>query len=138
MKEKVSCHEKMNHCLAAKRCRWIGADLWDIETINELFVVLNRIYRQTRSFDNPRIAVNWTQGKEILQLQKRINEAKEISISSTNDYAIVYRPLIHLPAKKKSFLFDISHGTHRISLEEKFHSERRSNRYICKRSSLIN
>lgn len=108
--------------LAAKRCRFVGH--W----------VNGRVHCHSQSFENPRIAVNWTRGREILQLQQRINQAQEISISTTHDYTIVYKPLSHVPSKMKSFLLDISHGTHRVSLEEQFRLERRTNRYICKKS----
>jgi hypothetical protein len=49
--------------LAANRCRLLRAKLWDIETIDEFDYVLTRIYSQTKSFDSPRIAVNFTIGK---------------------------------------------------------------------------
>ena len=49
--------------LASARCRFFRAKLWDIETVNEFDYVIGRIYNQMQSFDSPRIAVNFTQGK---------------------------------------------------------------------------
>jgi uncharacterized Zn finger protein len=50
--------------LAANHCRLLHAKLWDIETIDEFAFVLDRIYIQTQSFDSPRIAVNFTKGRD--------------------------------------------------------------------------
>ena len=49
--------------LAASRCRLLRAKLWDIDNLDEFTYVLDRIYNPTPSFDSPRIAVNFTQGR---------------------------------------------------------------------------
>lgn len=50
-------------CLAAKRCRLLTAELWDIENLDEFVFILNQIYSQTQTYDSPRIAVNFTRGR---------------------------------------------------------------------------
>ena len=49
--------------IAARYCRLLRAQLWDIETIDEFSFVLDRIYAQTRPLESPRIAVNFIRGK---------------------------------------------------------------------------
>ncbi|CAF3918307.1 unnamed protein product [Rotaria magnacalcarata] len=117
---------------AAARCRLLRATLWDIETIDEFSFVLNRIYTETQSYDSPRIAVNFTQGRRLLNLRKKINEQQYLFISNINQYSLIYKPLISLPAKNTCLIVDISKATRLVSLEEKFRLERRSDHYICK------
>ncbi|CAF4234856.1 unnamed protein product, partial [Rotaria sp. Silwood2] len=117
---------------AANRCRLLKAELWDIETINEFDYVLGHIYEQTQSFDSPRIAVNFTMGKHLLNLQQRMGEQQFISVGNRNDYSLIYKPLPDIPPANICLIIDISKATRRISLEEKFRLERRSNHYICK------
>ncbi|CAF4537778.1 unnamed protein product [Rotaria sp. Silwood2] len=116
----------------ANRCRLLKAELWDIETINEFDYVLGHIYEQTQSFDSPRIAVNFTMGKHLLNLQQRMGEQQFISVGNRNDYSLIYKPLPDIPPANICLIIDISKATRRISLEEKFRLERRSNHYICK------
>ncbi|CAF3083463.1 unnamed protein product [Rotaria socialis] len=117
---------------AAARCRLLRAKLWDIETIDEFSFVLNRIYTETQSYDSPRIAINFTQGRRLLNLRKKINEQQYLFISNINQYSLIYKPLISLPAKNTCLIVDISKATRLVSLEEKFRLERRSDHYICK------
>jgi len=128
--------------------------LWDIENINEFDYILNRIYTQTKSFDSPRIAVNFTLGKTredldlptfffskfyfyllVLHLQKNLGEQQFLSVGNTNDYSLIYKPMPDIPPSNTCLILDISKATRRISLEEKFRLEKRSNHYICKMSS---
>ena len=140
--------------LAASRCHLLRARLWDIESINEFDYVLARIYAQTQKFDSPRIAVNFTNGKRrelidsmrvfphhgwivfflVLHLQRRLGEQQFLSVGNTNDYSLIYKPLPDLPPSNTCLIIDISKAMQRISLEEKFRLERRSNHYICKMS----
>jgi len=57
-----------------------------------------------------------------------------ISVGNINDYSLIYKPLPDLPPANTCLIIDISKATRRISLEEKFRLERRSNHYICKMS----
>ena len=57
-----------------------------------------------------------------------------ISVGNINDYSLIYKPLAYLPPANICLIIDISKATRRISLEEKFRLERRSNHYICKMS----
>ncbi|CAF3774923.1 unnamed protein product [Rotaria sp. Silwood1] len=112
---------------AANRCRLLQAELWDIETINEFDYILGRIYEQTQSFDSPRIAVSFTMGKHLLNLQQKMGEQQFISIGNTNDYSLIYKPSPDIPPTNICLIIDISKATRRISLEEKFRLERRMN-----------
>ncbi|CAF1495996.1 unnamed protein product, partial [Adineta steineri] len=116
----------------SNRCHLLHAKLWDIESVNEFDYVLAHIYDQTQSFDSPRIAVNFTKGKYILKLEKRMGEQQFLSVGNINDYSLIYKPLPDVPPANTSLIIDISKATRRISLEEKFRLERRSNHYICK------
>jgi hypothetical protein len=55
--------------LASARCHLLRAQLWDIESIDEFDFILARIYRQTQSFDSPRIAVNFTRGQRCKSIE---------------------------------------------------------------------
>ncbi|UJR09350.1 hypothetical protein I4U23_013594 [Adineta vaga] len=115
------------------RCHFFRAKLWDIETVTEFDYVLGRIYDETQSFDSPRIAVNFTHGKHVLKLHKRMNgEQQFLSVGNINDYSLIYKSLPDVPAANTCLIIDISKATRRVSLEEKFRLERRSNHYICK------
>ncbi|CAF0767643.1 unnamed protein product [Rotaria sordida] len=117
---------------AAIRCRLLHAKLWDMESIDEFAFVLNRIYTETQSYDSPRIAINFTQGRRLLNLRKKFNEQQYLLINNINEYSLIYKPLIDLPARNTCLIIDISKATRRVSLEEKFRLERRSDHYICK------
>ncbi|CAF1057526.1 unnamed protein product [Adineta steineri] len=117
---------------AASHCRLLHSQLWDIETIDEFAFVLDQIYTQTQSFDSPRIAINFTQGRNLLKLRKKSSGEQYVFISNTNEYSLIYKPLYDLPSKDLSLIIDISKATKRIYLEEKFRLERRSDHYICK------
>lgn len=141
--------------LAANHCRLLRAKLWDIETLDEFAYVLDRIYLQTQSFDSPRIAVNFTRGRYckflfykktkqnsfcfflVLNLRKKTKQEQYLSISNINEYSLIYKPLFDLPTKNLCLIIDISKATRRVSLEEKFRLERRSDHYICKMSKLV-
>jgi len=73
----------------------------------------------------------------VLKLRKQIHDEQYLSISNTNKYSLIYKPIFDLPAKNISLIIDISKATRRISLEEKFRLERRSDHYICKMSKLV-
>ncbi|CAF3687754.1 unnamed protein product [Rotaria socialis] len=117
---------------ATNRCRLINSELWDIETVNEFDYVLSRIYEQTQSFGSPRIAVSFINGKRLLNLQQRMGEQQFISVGNTNDYSLIYKPAPDIPPANTCLIIDISKATRRVSLEEKFRLEQRSNHYICK------
>ncbi|UJR36793.1 hypothetical protein I4U23_029507 [Adineta vaga] len=117
---------------AASHCRLLRSNLWDIDTIDEFAFVLDRIYNETPSLDSPRIAVNFTQGRRLLKLRQRASDQQNLFLSNTNEYSLTYKPLYDLPAKNLSLIIDISKATKRISLEEKFRFERRSDHFICK------
>jgi hypothetical protein len=70
----------------------------------------------------------------VLNLGKKVNEQQYLSISNTNDYSLIYKPLFDLPTRNTCLIIDISKATRRVSLEEKFYLERRSDHYICKMS----
>ncbi|CAF3425275.1 unnamed protein product, partial [Rotaria sp. Silwood2] len=116
----------------ARRCHLLHAKLWDMESIDEFTFVLNRIYTETQSYDSPRIAINFTQGRRLLNLRKKIIEQQYLFISNINEYSLIYKPLIDFPARNTCLIIDISKATKRVSLEEKFRLERRSDHYICK------
>jgi hypothetical protein len=63
-----------------------------------------------------------------------MGEQQFISVGNTNDYSLIYKPLPDIPPGNTCLIIDISKATRRISLEEKFRLERRSNHYICKMS----
>lgn len=71
----------------------------------------------------------------VLHLKKRLGEQQFISVGNTNDYSLIYKPLPDLPPANTCVIIDISKAMQRISLEEKFRLERRSNHYICKLST---
>ncbi|CAF4606174.1 unnamed protein product, partial [Rotaria sp. Silwood1] len=121
-----------NAATTALRCRQLHAKLWDMESIDEFAFVLNRIYTETQSYDSPRIAINFTQGRRLLNLRKKIYEQQYLFINNINEYSLIYKPLIDLPARNTCLIIDISKATRRVSLEEKFRLERRSDHYICK------
>lgn len=73
----------------------------------------------------------------MLNLKKRLAEQQFLTIGNTNEYSLIYKPLSDLSNANTSLIIDISRATHRVSLEEKFRLERRSNRYICKMSKLM-
>ncbi len=73
----------------------------------------------------------------VLNLRKQINEQQYLSIGNTNEYTLIYKPLFDLPSRNICLIIDISKATRRISLEEKFRLERRSDHYICKKSKLF-
>jgi hypothetical protein len=68
----------------------------------------------------------------VLNLRKKMNEQQYLSISNTIDYTLIYKPLFDLPTKNTCLIIDISKATKRVSLEEKFYLERRSDHFICK------
>ena len=70
----------------------------------------------------------------VLQLKKSTTEQQYLNVGNNNDYSLIYKPLSDVPSANTSLIIDISRATHRISLEEKFRLERRSNHYICKMS----
>ena len=134
--------------LAAIRCRAVHAHLWDIETTDELTFVLDRIDAHIQPFDRPRIAVNFTHGRQgtrsvpwcsphrlrldsVLQLPRRLRGQDEILLRSNENYAMVYRPSMNGDAL---VTIEISKAARRISLLEKSRFERRCNHFICKRS----
>jgi hypothetical protein len=73
----------------------------------------------------------------VLNLRKKINEQQYLFLSNINEYSLIYKPLFDLPSKNLCLIIDISKATKRVSLEEKFRLERRSDHYICKMSMLI-
>ena len=73
----------------------------------------------------------------VLNLRKKVHEQQYLSISNTNDYLLIYKPLFDLPTRDTCLIVDISKATKRISLEEKFRLERRSDHYICKMSEFL-
>lgn len=73
----------------------------------------------------------------VLHLKKRLGEQQFLSVGNTNDYSLIYKPLPDLPPANTCLIIDISKAMQRISLEEKFRLERRSNHYICKLSMFI-
>jgi hypothetical protein len=73
----------------------------------------------------------------VLNLRKKMNEQQYLSISNNNEYILIYKPLFELPTRNTCLIIDISKATRRISLEEKFRLERRSDHYICKMSKLF-
>jgi hypothetical protein len=66
-----------------------------------------------------------------------MNEQQYLFISNTNDYSLIYKPLFDFPTRNTCLIIDISKATRRVSLEEKFRLERRSDHYICKMSKLF-
>lgn len=70
----------------------------------------------------------------VLNLKRRLAEQQFLTVGNTNEYSLIYKPLADLAAENTSLIIDISRATHRVSLEEKFRLERRSNRYVCKMS----
>jgi len=66
-----------------------------------------------------------------------MGEQQFISVGNMNDYSLIYKPLPDVPPANTCLIIDISKATRRISLEEKFRLERRSNHYICKMSEWI-
>ncbi|CAF5162945.1 unnamed protein product, partial [Rotaria magnacalcarata] len=100
--------------------------------VNEFDYVLSRVYEQTQSFGSPRIAVSFINGKRLLNLQQRMGEQQFISVGNTNDYSLIYKPAPDIPPANTCLIIDISKATRRVSLEEKFRLEQRSNHYICK------
>jgi hypothetical protein len=73
----------------------------------------------------------------VLNLRKKIHEQQYLAISNTNEYSVIYKPLLDLPTRNTGLIIDISKATSRVSLEEKFRLERRSDHYICKMSKLF-
>ncbi len=69
-----------------------------------------------------------------MHLHRRMGIQQFISVGNTNDYSLIYKPLPDVPPRNTCLIIDISKATRRISLEEKFRLERRSNHYICKMS----
>ena len=137
--------------LASNLCRPMRAKLWDIDSVEEFDYILHRIYSQVQSFDSPRIAVNFTHGRHrtcsstcnvvivvpvfsVLNLRTRIGEQQYLSVGNTNDFSLLYKPLSDIPPSNTCLIIDISKATQRVSLEEKFRLERRSNHYLCKMS----
>ena len=105
--------------LASDRCRLLRARLWDIESVDEFDYILGRIFDQIKSFDSPRIAVNFTRGKRskwspistvncpsacsftsVLNLRKRIVEQQFLTVGNTNEYTLIYKPLADVPPSK--------------------------------------
>ncbi len=72
----------------------------------------------------------------VLKLQKRMGEQQFLYFGNINDYSLIYKPLPDVPPANTCLIIDISKATRRVSLEEKFRLERRSNHYICKMSKL--
>jgi hypothetical protein len=66
-----------------------------------------------------------------------MNEQQYLSISNINEYSLIYKPLFDIPTRNICLIIDISKATRRVSLEEKFRLERRSDHYICKMSMLF-
>ena len=66
-----------------------------------------------------------------------MGEQQFISAGNTNDYLLIYKPLADVLPANICLIIDISKATRRVSLEEKFRLERRSNQYICKMSKLF-
>lgn len=70
----------------------------------------------------------------VLNLQQKMGQQQFISVEHPNDYSLIYKPSPDIPPTDIGLIIDISKATRRISLEEKFRLERRSNHYICKKS----
>jgi hypothetical protein len=66
-----------------------------------------------------------------------MGEQQFLSVGNINDYSLIYKPLPDIPPANTCLIIDISKATRRVSLEEKFRLERRSNHYICKMSKLF-
>lgn len=71
---------------------------------------------------------------KVLQLKRSTAEQQYINVGNSNDYSLIYKPMSDVPSSNTSLIIDISRATNRISLEEKFRLERRSNHYLCKMS----
>ena len=72
----------------------------------------------------------------VLKLYKRMGEQQFLTVGNINDYSLIYKSLPDVPAANTCLIIDISKATRRVSLEEKFRLERRSNHYVCKMSKI--